>query len=333
MEEPYELVLKTYQLKESFLYAPVSLTVHDCERLLKAGFCQSKSRLIRKHLNILAEKNRAFTVIQLGVTHKCLLSDPFQRKFPVIEKINFNDLIAIAGTGLYIIEYIASILCISEKIDNINHLYREKIKKELSNVSVPGSAESLMIIEIFVNEDLRKELIFLSGRASMKEPLSSRAYHLLNLINTKIAYVPEGLKAVENIINKFIKAPDGPDILLQDIRHNEVNTIKSLRHMLVPLLDILEEDNLKEHDRVNIFLFNSFYMAIHLLFISLEEIETFFRNENLYNLITAIQLLSISMSCLTLMIDRRPILFQDEIRRTEKFIDYFTGKCDKKEVL
>ncbi len=332
MEEPYELVLKTYQLKEIFLSARISLTVHDCEKLLKAGFCQSISRLTRKHLNILTE-NKQINLILLGLTHKCLLSDPFRRRFPLIEKITFNDLLSIAGTALYIIEYIASILCISEKIDNINHRYREQIKKELSDLTVPGSAESLMIIEIFLNEELRKELIFLSGRTSIKEPLYSRAYHLLKLIDTKIAYVPEGLKPVDNVIDKFIKAPDEPDILLHDLRHLELNVIKSLQHMLVPLLDILEADNLKEHDRVTMFLFNSFYMALHLLFISLEEIEIFFHNGHLYDLITAIQLLSMSTSSLILMIDRRPLVFQDETGRTEKFINYFTGKCDKKDVI
>ncbi len=333
MEEPYELVLKTYQLKEIFLSARISLTVYDCERLLKAGFCQSISRLTRKHLTVQSEKNREITFMLLGLTHKCLLSDPFRRRFTLIEKITFNDLLSIASTALYIIEYIASILCISEKIDNINHRYREQIKKELSDLTVPGSAESLMIIEIFLNKELRKELIFLSEIVSIKEPLSSRAYHLLKLIDTKIAYVPEGLKPVENVIEKFIKAPDKPDILLYDLRHHDLNVIKSLKHMVVPLLDILEADNLKEHDRMTMFLFKFFYVAIHLLFISLEEIETFFHNGHLYNLITAVQLLSICTSSLALMIDRRPVLFQDETGRTEKFINYFTGKCDKKEVL
>ncbi|MEQ8190044.1 MAG: hypothetical protein ABRQ39_18885 [Candidatus Eremiobacterota bacterium] len=332
MEEPYELVLKTYQLKEIFLSARISLTVHDCEKLLKAGFCQSISRLTRKHLNILTE-NKQINLILLGLTHKCLLSDPFRRRFPLIEKITFNDLLSIASTALYIIEYITSILYLSEKIDNINHRYREQIKKELSLLTVPGPVESLMIIETFLNEELCKELKFLSGRAFIKEPLSSRAYHLLKLIDTKIAYVPEDLKPVEHVIETFIKASDKPDILLHDLRHNELNIIKSLKHMVVPLLDILEEDNLEEYDRVTLFLFNSFYMALHLLFISLEEIDIFLHDGNLYDLITAIQLLSISISCLTLMIDRRPVLFNDKIRGAEKFIDYFTGKCDKKDVI
>jgi len=332
MEEPYELVLKTYQLKEIFLSARISLTVHDCEKLLKAGFCQSISRLTRKHLNILTE-NKQINLILLGLTHKCLLSDPFRRRFPLIEKITFNDLLSVASTALYIIEYITSILYLSKKIDNINHRYREQIKKELSLLTVPGPVESLMIIETFLNEELCKELKFLSGIAFIKEPLSSRAYHLLKLIDTKIAYVPEGLKYADNLIDTFIKAPDEPDILLHDLRHNELNVIKSLKHMVVPLLDILEEDNLEEYDRVTLFLFNSFYMALHLLFISLEEIDIFLHDGNLYDLITAIQLLSISISCLTLMIDRRTVLFQDETGRTEIFIDYFTGKCDKKDVI
>ena len=346
MEEPYEVVLKTYQLKEIFLSADISLTVHECEKLLKSGFCQPVSRLIRKYLNTLTDcrENKEIDITLLGITHKYLLSesDSFQRRAPLIEIFTCNDLISFANTGLYIIEYIASILCLSAKIDSINPRYREQIKEELSGLTVFKSIESLLVIDIFLNEELRKELNLLSTRSSVpfKEPLSSWTHHLLKIIETKIIYMPEGLRHVDCLIDKFIKSPADMnilliDILLQDIRHNELNILKSLQHILMPCLDVLIKDSLKEDDKLTVLLFNYVHVSLHLLSISLEEVENFFHRGNLYNLITAIQLLSICSSAMTLMIDRRELLFQTEDMKiiTNKFINYFTGKCDKEDLL
>jgi hypothetical protein len=334
MEEPYELVLKTYQLKEIFLSAGISLTLHDCEKLLKSGFCQSASRLIRKHVNILS-RNREIEAALIGITHKDLLSssDTFQRTLPLIEEITSNDLISFASTGLYIIEYIASVLYMSEKTDNI--LYREQIKDELSGLTVAGSVESLIFIKIFLNDELNKELKLLSARsqADLKEALFSLVRHLLKITGTNIIYVPEGLRTVDRLIDKFIKGHDEIDMLLEEIKHNEFNIIKSLHHILIPILDTVNEDTVNEEDKLTVLLFKYIHRSVNLLSIALEETEDFFYSGNLYNLITAIQLLSICSSMLTLMIDRRNILFQAEDSNADRFINYLTGKCDKEEIL
>ena len=332
--EVYEIILKSYQMKDSLDLIDISLSTEECEKILKSGFCQSLSRVIRKHIfsSTGYTKNKLIEVTLLGITHRFLLSelDRFERKLRIIERFHPKDLMACSNIGQYIIEYVGALLLFSEYLDRLyespEHMV---IKKEIINLTLPGNIESLLFTDVLLNKEFCEEFKILStpGPKALKDParLSRWTENLLDLIKyqTLSVSVPEGMKTSGLLIDKLIKTEKIP---VKDSSY----IIKALQETVIYILKNLQEETQEEpENRLSELLFTNFYLALNLIFFALEETLLFFNNKCLLNFITGIQLLSIAKSLNTLMLDRSDLLLQNENIILNNLVKYFNSKLEK----
>lgn len=343
--ENYQLLLKSYQLKDILSSNGIELNTEECQVLLKEGFCQNISRKIRKELskNPACAGNKLLEITLLSITHRFLLSELDRMERSLREKENFSvgDLIRGANTGLYIIEYLSSVLLLSEKLkkeefkkfssDQYSYhpydLLREKdknillknLKDELMPLSSSGNVEEMLFTGSLFKKEIGEELNLLSklGPKTIKDinKLSAWSQNLSELIDECAVFVtvPEGLKEFGDLMKNFImlKSREKEKDILPLMEKEASNIIHKLAYPLKYIIRYWNREMLDER-KISHILFERFLFGLKLLYISIKQFRFALDNYSIIHLMTGLELVSSAEEQFLLMIDKRKTNINNE---------------------